>query len=151
MPQAELPTTERGRSATSPALRVLATCVALLLTLSALGQVAHFLLVPHAICGEHGELLDLSEGAAHSAAAQADSGSEADSRVGSDHLADEHDHCQVLARGEREQAWPERPALEIAPAALALALMSAGPKGVIQTLPALLLAPKTSPPRAGLG
>src|SRR5690349_15523621 len=50
----------RGREATSSALRWLAACLAFLLVASSLGQIGHFLLVSHAICAEHGELLELS-------------------------------------------------------------------------------------------
>jgi hypothetical protein len=151
MPQAAQPIIERGRHATSPALRALATVVALLLTLSALGQVAHFLLVPHAICAEHGELLELSEQAAHASAGQVDHGSDSDDRFVASELGAEHDHCQVLARGQREQALPAAPSFEVAPASLEADLVVARQEAVYQALAALSLAPKTSPPHAALG
>ena len=151
MPPAVQPIPERGRHATSPALRALATFVALLLTLSALGQVAHFLLVPHAICGEHGELLELSERAAHTPTGHVDRSSDPGTRVVASHIPADHDHCQVLARGQREQAGPEAPSLVVPPASIAGALTAARQAAAHPTLAALSLAPKTSPPRATFG
>lgn len=151
MSQAAPPPTERGRAATSPALRALATFVALLLTLSALGQVAHFLLVPHAICAEHGELLELSERSAHTSAAHVDHGSERDARLVERDLAAPHDHCEVLARGQREQILPVSHAFEVAPAALQSAPVAIRQEPARAVLAALSLAPKTSPPRSSFG
>jgi hypothetical protein len=132
-------------------LRVLATLVALLLTLSALGQVAHFLLVPHAICSEHGELLELSERAAHTSTDQVEPGSEQDAHVVASDLAAEHDHCQVLSRGQREQALPTPPSFEVPSASLETAQVLARQDAIHRGLTPLSLAPKTSPPRPSLG
>ena len=134
----------RSRAAAS-ALRVVATLVALLLTLSSLGQVAHFLLVPHAICAEHGELLELSERDAHVGAGDAEGSKEA--RVSTVPTSAEHDHCQVLARGQRELALPVPPALDIVRSTGAeTTLVVARQDAIFRALSPLSLAPKTSPP-----
>lgn len=138
------PRSPRSRAATSW-LRVVATLVALLLTLSSLGQVAHFLLVPHAICAEHGELLELSEQDSHAGAERADGSKEA--RVSTAPTPAEHDHCQVLARGQRELALPEPHALDVAQHAGAeTTLVVAQQEAIFRALLPLSLAPKTSPP-----
>ena len=138
--------------ATTPALRVLAAFVALLLTASALGQAAHFLLVPHTICAEHGELLELAQRASHQAAAPAGERSLAGhDRVASPDAAVEHEHCQALARGQREQALPPAPPAALLPAtpveevAIFSDEMALG-RGISRWL----LAPKTSPPARAL-
>lgn len=140
---------KRGRKATPASLRLLAALVAILLSASALGQAAHFLLVPHAICAEHGELLELDEPRAHvdvghERAAEAEQHPHASPSEGTL----EHEHCQVLARGQREQALPNAPTAELLPAVMtrsaAIAVQRAAPSA---PLDALDLAPKTSPPR----
>lgn len=128
----------------------MATLVAALLSLSSLGQTAHFLLVPHAVCVEHGELLELSEADAHGAV-HAESGSD-DEPAATSQPAAEHDHCQVLARGQREQAVPPAPSADLLPAAAAEArLLIARQDALLRTLPSLSFAPKTSPPSALVG
>lgn len=135
--------------ATRAALRALASLVALLLTLSSLGQVAHFALVPHAICAEHGELVELSERASHVAASHAEPASNDGTRAAAPEQVSEHDHCQVLARGQREQALPASPAARILPPASVAAELAWAPQTAgFPRVSALLLAPKTSPPRS---
>lgn len=124
--------------------------VAALVGLSALGQFAHFFLVPHAICAEHGELLELTEDASHAAV------HESPSPDGPVHAAsepvEEHEHCQVLARGQREQAEPTPPDVVALPASAASTELSfTRSAAVVTVLAALTLAPKTSPPRALVG
>jgi hypothetical protein len=119
--------------------------VALLLVGSSLGQIAHFLLVPHAICTEHGELLEVSEQAAHDGATRAEDVE--GSRAASPEMAAEHEHCQLLARAPRELALPRSPSLGLLPApssqraALIRPLATHAPASQ-----RLLDAPKTSPP-----
>ncbi|RYZ06251.1 MAG: hypothetical protein EOO73_16415 [Myxococcales bacterium] len=147
---ARAPQSRRRRSATRGPLRALATLVAVLVGLSSLGQFAHFLLVPHAICAEHGELLELGESESHGAdhaAPATESSAQASSQ-----LAAEHEHCQLLARGQREQAQPTPPALVVLPPARAACGPPAAARAaVFEAVPALSFAPKTSPPRAVAG
>jgi hypothetical protein len=137
------------RSSSRPAtagLRLLSLLVALLLTASSLAQVAHFLLVPHAFCAEHGELLEL--GSESAGLSHADSGDSHEASVVADGAEDSHDHCQLLARNQREQLLPPAPGFELPPA-------PEGTVGEPQPMAAVALptgdclasAPKTSPPR----
>jgi hypothetical protein len=143
----------RSRQATSGLWRVLATLVALLLTASSLGQVAHFLLVPHAICAQHGELLELQEQRAHLQAAQhPDESDKKLAHASTQEAASAHDHCQVLARGQREQSLPPAPPSTLHPLLFAeFITISAAQVGAAKALTLLSQAPKTSPPRARFG
>ncbi len=147
------PKSQRGRFTTAAALRVLATLVAVLVTLSSLSQTAHFLLVPHALCAEHGELLELGEGSAHlsasvSAPAKTDGAAHADAAPSTD----EHEHCQVLARGQREQAQAAPQRLLVVPGTPTAASRILVSEHVVdRSQSALSLAPKTSPPPASRG
>jgi hypothetical protein len=131
-------------------VRALATLVAVLVGLSSLGQFAHFLLVAHAGCPEHGELLELGEQTSHAEAHGSSEESDAAQLVSAPSA--EHDHCQVLARGQREQAEPT-------PATVVVLSTSAGSverlapitTAICRKIPALSLAPKTSPPFALVG
>lgn len=141
---------QRGRKATWHWLRALAALVALVLSASSLGQAAHFLLVPHTICAEHGELLELGE---ESHGASEREGDRADDDHGptasQPELSVAHDHCQVLARGQREQALPEAAPTELLPAASAVkTTVFEAPRATVSALERLALAPKTSPPRS---
>jgi hypothetical protein len=147
---ARAPRARRRRHATRAPLRALATLVAVLVGLSSFGQFAHFLLVPHAICAEHGELLELNEQDEH-AVSHVNASAE-----GSEHaataLVEEHDHCQVLARGQREQAEPTPATFALSTCAdSAEELAIVGGAAVVSLVPALSLAPKTSPPVALAG
>jgi hypothetical protein len=126
------------------AVRVLAALAALLLVGSSLGQAAHLAVVQHAICAEHGDLLHAADGhAAPTAHAEHDDENGSMPEEGGD-----HEHCQVLARNQAEQALPAVPAVSgllpvAGPALLELAT-------VVEARPArvpLSVAPKTSPPR----
>jgi hypothetical protein len=139
---------QRARRSPGWTVRVAAAFAALLLLASSLGQVAHFLLVQHAICAEHGELLEV-HGAEHPASATitlADSDEQA--HASAPDLEGEHDHCQHLARRQSELAvfTGATEALVIPPPAATL------PKPSLAAEPRashalLALAPKTSPPR----
>lgn len=147
---ARAPQSRRRRSATRGTLRALATLVAALVGLSSLGQFAHFFLVPHAVCVEHGELLELDEQESH-AASHASPGSDQSAHAESE-LAPEHEHCQLLARGQREQAEPTPPAVAVLPAAAAVLTVPLLARSVVfDAVPPLTLAPKTSPPIAPVG
>ena len=136
------------RPANALAMRALAALVALLLSASSLAQVAHFWLIPHAICAEHGELVELQAGEQAHAEPQ---GAAHDARASTpDEGADPgHDHCQLLARNQREHALPVAGQLELPPATSAPAQYRFVPSRDVAPGRALLsLAPKTSPPAA---
>lgn len=149
---------ERPMVASSPArvrkrapklvLRALSLVLTLLLLASSLGQVAHFVLVPHAICSEHGELLELTPAAVSGASRQATSDDGGAGFTSPEGLAS-HDHCEVWLRAPREQLVPPRPAL-LLPARVTLARteLDCVAMDVAATCAPLLVAPKTSPPRS---
>jgi hypothetical protein len=149
MVQSEQRQSRRGRKSTSAALRWLAACLALLLTASSLGQIAHFLVVPHAICAEHGELLELSGSAEHSRTDHAaDDGEHRASPFASSEAGAGHDHCELLASGQRQLALPAAALVAVIPAASGCALELPPVTAQRLSLPTLALAPKTSPPRS---
>jgi len=136
---------ERRRS-TSIGLRALCVLVTLLLAASSLGQAAHFWLIPHAFCAEHGELLELANSNARvvSAARPSDVDRTQLTRTDADAA---HEHCQLVARREREQLVTGAPALEISPAPpRALVLVTAPVTPPDESISRWLVAPKTSPP-----
>ena len=142
----------RGRKATSAALRVVAACLALLLTASSLGQIAHFLLVPHAICAEHGELVELSAGSEHAGPHHAEvaaADSDASPAVSSEE-ATSHDHCEILASQQRQLALPAANVVALLPAAASSTLALVESSAARHSLPTLSVAPKTSPPLRGV-
>ncbi len=135
---------QRGRSATALSLRLLAAVLAGLLGLSSLGEIAHFLLVPHAICADHGELIEVSGHAAQHAEAPSPEPQVAP-------LSDEgagHDHCDLLASQQRPLALPAIAPVAIVPASAGTLIAIAGGQTSLWPLPPLALAPKTSPPSA---
>ena len=142
---------ERGRNATSAALRVMAACLALLLVASSLGQVAHFLLVPHAICAEHGELVELSPGADHGGQhlLQVEPAAhDAGPSVSPEELAS-HDHCEILASAQRQLALPAASVVALVPVVASSSLALVEPSAAQVSLSPLAVAPKTSPPACG--
>ncbi len=149
MVTAERPGTKRGRRAASPWLRVLAVLVAFVLSASALSQAAHFLLVPHAICAEHGELLELGERAAHDALQHDPAAHDSEPEASQTELPAEHDHCQLLARSQRELSLFQAASVALLPAACSVpAPIFADSRDLTRPQQRLALAPKTSPPRS---
>jgi hypothetical protein len=127
-------------------LRALSVLVALLLAGSSLGQVAHFLLIPHAICAEHGELLELSRPSADVASA-ATTNDVSRAQLTSSNTDAGHEHCQLAARRERELLLQAASAPAILPAtsraiAVDVPLVTLPVEGISRWL----VAPKTSPP-----
>lgn len=146
MARAERPLHSR-RPAAGGLVRLFSVLVALLLATSSLAQVAHFLLVPHAFCAEHGELLELGPG--RPVAARATSTPAHEAQIRSVDAEDGHDHCELLGRNQREQLLPQAPAFD-QPAPQASIQTVALPAATTPSSPlaCLTLAPKTSPPRA---
>lgn len=129
-------------------MRALAALIALLLSASSLAQVAHFSLIPHAICAEHGELVELAAGD-HARVETRGAGHDAQASAPDEDTDPGHDHCQQLARNQREQALPVAGELELPAAASALAEQLFVPsREAAHGLTLLSVAPKTSPPAA---
>lgn len=136
----------RDRAATRLVLRLWAGLLALLLCGSSLSETAHFLLVQHAVCAEHGELIELHD---RSAAAEAlhDAAPEHGTQASAPDLEGEHEHCQLLGRRQQELTLPEVAGVAVVPRApeSGRALLDA-PTAARAPVSALSLAPKTSPP-----
>ncbi len=137
-----------GRRAIPALLRLVAAWLALLLAAAPLEQIAHFTLVPHAVCAEHGDIIELAhdDGHAERAAApfekEAPSPNQADSRPTSS-----HDHCELLASAQRPATLPNgNGGAVLAPA---IPLRTSTERSPPAALPRILaMAPKTSPPPA---
>jgi hypothetical protein len=136
----------RGRAATGLVLRLWVGLLALLLCGSSLGETAHLVLVQHAVCTEHGELIELHDGATAAASVAADTHEEG-TRVAAPADEGEHEHCQLLGRKQQDLTLPEgaaAAAISQAPGAGRAALHES--PTALAPLSALSLAPKTSPP-----
>lgn len=130
--------------------RALSLLAAVVCIVAQLAGAAHFALVPHSVCAEHGELV---HGAAHSAstaAARADGASGAVIRSAGDSDADHgHDHCTVTSHRvdarhvERVVIAVTEPRAAIEPTAVLEP--NCTPVPVPRAL-LLLMAPKSSPP-----
>jgi len=121
-----------------------ATAVALLLVASFVGRL-HEALVPHRICAEHGESIEVAR--AGSPPQQAPSGPKV---VGSSKSRESlHEHCDLVLLGRAKQVL----VLPWMPTGLALSeqerewIASTGSPEA--SVPLLLLAPKHSPPAIG--
>jgi hypothetical protein len=130
----------------------MAACLALLLAASSLGEIAHSWLVPHAICAEHGELVELPSGSEHAGPHHDDAEltpHEAGTSVSSEELAS-HEHCEILASAQRQVALPAASVVAIVPATASAALSLLEISATQASLPPLSVAPKTSPPVCGV-
>jgi hypothetical protein len=138
----------RGRAATRLVLRLWAGLLALVLCGGSLGEAAHFLLVQHAICAEHGELIEVHEGS-HASEPSHDTTLEHGTRASAPEEAGEHEHCQLLGLRQQELTLPEVAVATAIPqpSASHAGLLDA-PTTALVSLSALSLAPKTSPPAA---
>jgi hypothetical protein len=138
----------RGRKATSLVLRLWSALLALLLAGSSLGQVAHFLLIQHAVCAEHGELVEL-HGSASEIDARAPQADNHGVQASAPENEAEHEHCQLLARKQQELALPQLEPSVLAPSPVSVSrLLVPTSDQARASLSALVLAPKTSPPAA---
>lgn len=130
----------------------MAASLALLLTASSLGEIAHFLLVPHAICAEHGELVELSSGSEHASERHAEAEPptyDTGPSASSEELAS-HDHCELLASGQRQLALPPASVVALVPATTSSSLALVEISAAQESLSPLSFAPKTSPPVCGV-
>jgi hypothetical protein len=130
------------------AMRVLAALAAALLLATTLGQVAHFLLVRHVVCAEHGELVEAPLRVPRGHVAPEQKGKTASERE----PALEHEHCEVLARQQRQTALLSDAPVALSSAPPQLRIDAETPARLAPSLPApLTRAPKTSPPEARHG
>ena len=113
-----------------------------------LSSLAHGVLVQHVICAEHGESIHLRS----IAAGQGDSVQRLEGRVARARAAlplaeaDEHDHCSLVAsRNLRPQSSED---FTTGPALVGSSVLDRRELVAIPTIPAYLIAPKTSPPKA---
>jgi hypothetical protein len=123
---------------------------ALLAALCVLGPIlaqAHLVLVQHARCAEHGELLHLGATAPSESAVSSDSatGSGVSAPRTDPSESHEHDHC-VIASGRKTQApaGSTAPLLSLSPPVRTVSPNVAGQLAPL--LPLYILAPKNSPP-----
>lgn len=145
----------RTRSSTRGALhfrlflrRIAASVAALLLLSSPLSEALHTVLVPHAICAEHGEVVHLQ---GVRGAVSDPSATDANPRFESDGVAAEsgHEHCPVVAASSRNSTARGNAEALLLPAVLDSECtrldVAARPDSSLELV---LLAPKTSPPLA---
>lgn len=116
--------------------------------LGQLSSVAHGVLVRHVICAEHGESIHLRS----IAAGRVDSVAQLEGRVARARAAvpvaeaDEHDHCSLVAsRNLRPQSTED---FTTGPAFVGSSVVDLRELVAIPIIPAYLIAPKTSPPKA---
>jgi hypothetical protein len=122
--------------------RCLLTLVALFYVAQQLSVVAHLALVRHAVCDEHGELVDVDVARASEASGSSKQGSQ----ESSSHLGHDHEHCGVLAHLRQQFNPPVFVGIPARVAALpdvAAVLCLSAPSIAI---PVYCLAPKNSPP-----
>jgi hypothetical protein len=139
-----------SRRSSRTTLRVFALLVAAVCLSARIASFAHLLLVPHAVCPEHGELIHVGEADEHAAPAAVTRRAAHETSVSGTERADAshgHDHCTLLSdRGGQLALCPPPTALapppwsdQTAPACLAV-------RGHALSISLLLLAPKNSPP-----
>jgi len=116
--------------------------------LGQLSSLAHGVLVQHVICAEHGESIHLRS----MPAGRADSVRQLEGGVARARAAvpmaeaDEHDHCSLVAsRNLRPQSTEDFTA---GPALVGSSALARRELVAIPIIPAYLIAPKTSPPKA---
>jgi len=127
----------------SRAFRLGVGALASILACSQLGGAAHFLLVRHETCPEHGELLHSQVRSAthHAVSGRAPGVSNSEEGTG----ALEHEHCSVFhhQRARAVETPASRPVALLAPAAPSAVPVS---RPVTFAIALYLVAPKNSPP-----
>jgi len=118
--------------------------------LAQLASGAHLALVPHAVCAEHGELVEVNASASDGAPEAPDSGPRSD--PGSESPSegvDGHDHC-FLAASREQRPLPASSAPCISPGDAGVVDERANDATTLPSFALYLLAPKHSPPTAPL-
>jgi hypothetical protein len=128
-------------------LRAIVLC-ALLLT-GLLGDSIHRAQVRHAVCPEHGDLVDVSSHASaapHSAHTEKSTCQREHVDAGETNGSGHHDHC-VLAALPKAESVSDAPMPEFGPEFLAVSTFAVPSTEVVaSSFPRYLLAPKNSPP-----
>lgn len=133
-----------------PTRALLARCSALLVLLAGLAGPLHHLLVRHAVCAEHGEVLHVADGPATEAPERVERFHHGDGpalAAGTEAGRDAHCVCELALTQRESPASVAGPALVLpsAPApVVALRAQTPFPRSFAQ----FLLAPKHSPPAA---
>jgi hypothetical protein len=129
-----------------PAFRCLLTLVALFYATEHASVVAHFALVQHVVCDEHGELMDVDVATFAMSASEARPSSEPAWAKSPAPAGHHHEHCNVLAHLRQQLPVPifaGLPARVAAVPELASAPFESAPPLAV---PLYRLAPKNSPP-----
>jgi hypothetical protein len=128
-------------------LRPTALALALTATAGQLSAVVHMLLVPHAVCPEHGALVHVASDTAR--ARERDSSARSEYRdAGELSESDQHDHCLADAARRAASLVASPLSSKLAVGALAGTPAVCGPESAERSVDLLSLAPKSSPPSA---
>lgn len=132
--------------------RTLAASVAALCVIAQLLPIVHIVLVRHARCAVHGEVIHVSDGADHSSpdhaapAAPSSHGAATIAHAASDHAEDAHDTCRFVG-DRRDAVLATPPALAALPAYAPAATIAPAAAARLPQVALYRLAPKLSPPR----
>jgi hypothetical protein len=124
----------------------LLTLVAVFYVTQHLSAVAHFALVRHAVCDEHGELVDVDAATSVHPASEASPASELSSQKSSSHSGRDHEHCGVLAHLRPHLSAPVFAGIPARVAAVPKVAIAICPSSPPRAIPVYWLAPKNSPP-----
>jgi len=104
------PTTSKERRQRSGVRQGLVYAFAGLVLASQFSSLAHQLLVQHAVCAEHGELVDVHAGVARHSSIDRTAGNEASVSTGDSAVvgAEADEHCAALAHRRDQAAGPQR-------------------------------------------
>jgi len=121
--------------------------VVLLSLLLRVSEFAHFLLVEHVVCRDHGELLHVDDAEQHASKAATDLDVVPTLReAAAEHGGHEHDHCTWFSE-HREALVADRSGVESPePLPSSSVATRACASSRLCAIPLLLLAPKGSPP-----
>jgi len=134
-----------------PAIRIFgALAIALVLVVS-FARSVHEAVVPHSICAEHGESVELAPGTgapALPADAHHPHRESTDPRVvdSPENRAEDHEHCDLAVLGRTKELFQQQPAQAPAATSAPRVLAQHGTASGELSVPLLLLAPKHSPP-----
>jgi len=125
--------------------RCLLALVALFYVVQHVSAVAHFALVRHAVCEEHGELVDIGATTSLSPATEHSREVDQGSRESSPSTHD-HEHCGVLAHLRQQLAPSVSAGVSARVVAVAEVEIVFGPSAAPLATPVYCIAPKNSPP-----
>jgi len=126
--------------------RCLLTLVALFYVAQHLSAIAHFALVRHAVCDEHGELVDVDVAKAAAPVSEALPAPALGSLEASPHSGHEHQHCSVLAHLRPHLSAAIFAGIPVRVAAVPDVRIVSCQSSPPLAIPIYRLAPKNSPP-----